>query len=96
MKTVLTQDDDHDMLRAFLDSTLVCYQTASRESQDETLATDFAAFSQQSFSATGSSLEEGTVLQSEVCRVLDVSLSPFLREDILLRVLSLCSSFDFL
>lgn len=76
-KAELTLNGDHDTLRAFLDSTLVCYETTSSEIEDGTLATDFAAFSQQSLSSTGNSLEEGTVLQSEVCEEPKISLFPF-------------------
>ena len=71
------QYDDHNILGYLLNSTLVCYEAVSSETQDETLAMDFAAFSQQSLSTTGSSLEEGTVLQSEVCEELELSISSF-------------------
>ena len=87
-RTELTQYDDHDILCSLLNSTLVCHETTSSDIRDETLATDFAAFSQQSLSTGGSSLDEGAVLQSEVCEELGFSLS-LLPMNPLLRVMVL-------
>ena len=91
-RTELTQYDDHDILCSLLNSTLVCHEITSSDIRDETLATDFAAFSQQSLSTSGSSLDEGTVLQSEVCEELGCSLSLLLLNP-LLHVMFLCPNF---
>lgn len=63
------QDGKHDgdkTLGSLLSSTFVCYDKVSNEAQGEAWTTDFAAFSQQSLSTNGSSIEEGTASQTEV------------------------------
>ena len=61
--------DSEKLLRSLLNSTVVCYEPRSPLAENAALDSDYATFSQQSFSATRSSIDEGTASQVEVSAI---------------------------
>ena len=69
---VKTEPGDDDTVGRLLNQTLVCHVETSATAQAGTLDEDFVAFSQQSHSTSGSSIQDGTVSQAEVSITLPV------------------------